>query len=72
MMDAADYDCIGQPDCIWGYSNMLTLTIAKPPQTYRAGVEVLHHVHIVHLIPPRHALWRIAALQGLLATDQQA
>ena len=49
MMDAADSDCIGQPDCIWGYSNMLTLTIAKPPQTYQAGVEVLHHVHIVHL-----------------------
>ena len=49
MMDAADYDCIGQPGCIGGYSNMLTLTIARPPQTYQAGVEVLHHVHIVHL-----------------------
>ena len=27
MMQAIDYDCIGQPDCIGGYSNMLTLTV---------------------------------------------
>jgi hypothetical protein len=49
MMDAADYDCIGQPGCIGGYSNMLALTIAKPRPTYRVAVEVLHYVHIVHL-----------------------
>ena len=49
MMDAIDYDCIGQPGCIGGYSNMLTLTVPKPPQTYRGSVEVLHHVHVVHL-----------------------
>ena len=49
MMQAIDYDCIGQPDCIGGYSNMLTLTVPKPPQTYRGSVEVPHHVHIVYL-----------------------
>jgi hypothetical protein len=49
MMLATDYDCIGQPDCIWGYSNMLTLSIPKPRPTYCAAVEVLHYVHIVQL-----------------------
>jgi len=49
MMDAIDYDCIGQPGCIGGYSNMLKLTVPKPPQTYGGSVDVLHHVHIVHL-----------------------
>jgi hypothetical protein len=49
MMQAIDYDCIGRPGCIGGYSNLLTLTVPKPPQTYRGSVEVLHYVHIVHL-----------------------
>jgi hypothetical protein len=49
MMQAIDYDCIGQPDCIGGYSNMLTLAVPKPSQTYRGSVEVLHDVHIVSM-----------------------
>jgi len=49
MMQAIDYDCIGQPGCIGGYSNMLTLAVPKPSQTYRGSVEVLHDVHIVSL-----------------------
>jgi hypothetical protein len=28
---------------------MLTLTVPKPPQTYRGGVSVLHYVHVVYL-----------------------
>jgi hypothetical protein len=49
MMQAIDYGCIGQPGCIGGYSNMLTLAVPKPSQTYRGSVEVLHDVHIVSL-----------------------
>jgi hypothetical protein len=69
MMDAADYDCIGQPGCIGGYSNMLTLAVPKPSQTYRGSVEVLHSVHIVsltlHVTPlgeklPYKVCWQLA------------
>jgi len=49
MMQATDYDCIGQPNCIDGYSNMLTLAVPKPSQTYRGSVEVFHYIHIVDL-----------------------
>jgi hypothetical protein len=31
MMVAFDDDCIGQPDCIGGYSNILMLTVPKTP-----------------------------------------
>jgi len=31
MMLAFDYDCIGQPDCIGGYSNVLMLTVPTTP-----------------------------------------
>jgi hypothetical protein len=40
-MNAADFDCIGQSNCLAGYSNVLTLTVPKPAQTYRASVMVL-------------------------------
>jgi hypothetical protein len=49
MIRATDFDCIGQPACIDGYSNMLTLTVPKPPKTYRGSVEVFHYLHIVSL-----------------------
>jgi hypothetical protein len=49
MIRAIDYDCIGQPTCTDGYSNMHTLAVPKPPETYRGSVEVLHYVHIVSL-----------------------
>jgi hypothetical protein len=49
MVQATDYDCIGQPPCIDGYSNMLTLSVPKPHQTYRGSVDVLHYAHIVYL-----------------------
>jgi len=49
MMRATDYDCIGEPSCIDGYSNMLTLKIPKPPSAYRGSVQVFHDSHIVSL-----------------------
>jgi hypothetical protein len=49
MMRASDYDCIDQPSCIDGYSNILTLTVPKPTASYRAGVHVLHYVHVAYL-----------------------
>jgi hypothetical protein len=49
MLRATDFDCIGQPSCIDGYSNMLPLHIEKPPQTYRASVQVFHYSHVADL-----------------------
>jgi hypothetical protein len=49
MMRATDYDCIGQPTCIDGYSNLLTLAVPKPPHTYRGSVEVFHYSHVAYL-----------------------
>ena len=31
------------------YSNMVTLTVPKPSQSYRGSVDVLHYVHRVYL-----------------------
>jgi hypothetical protein len=49
MMRATDYDCFGQPTCLDGYSNMLSLDVPKPHQTYRGSASVLHYVHIAYL-----------------------
>lgn len=49
LLYAVDFDCIGQPTCLNGYSNVLTLHIPKPPQAYRGGVSVLHYVHLAYL-----------------------
>jgi hypothetical protein len=49
MLRATDYDCTGQPSCIDGYSNMLPLHVEKPPQTYRASVQVFHYSHEAEL-----------------------
>jgi hypothetical protein len=45
MARATDYDCIGQPSCIDGYSNMLTLEVPKPHPSYRGSVHVFHYLH---------------------------
>jgi len=69
MMDAVDYDCMGQPGCIGGYSNMPTLAVPKPSQTYRGSVVVLQSVQIVsltlHVTPlgeklPYKVCWQLA------------
>lgn len=49
MMRATDFDCFGQPSCIDGYSNMLTLTVSKPPSVYRGSVGVFHYSHLAYL-----------------------
>jgi hypothetical protein len=49
MIRATDWDCLGQPTCLDGYSNMLALTVPKPRQTYRGSVLVLHYSRIVSL-----------------------
>jgi hypothetical protein len=49
LLYAIDFDCIGQPTCLVGYSNMLTLSVPKPPQTYRSSVSVLHYSHVAYL-----------------------
>jgi hypothetical protein len=49
LLNAIDFDCIGQPTCIAGYSNMLTLNVPKPPETYRGSVSVLHYSHVGYL-----------------------
>jgi hypothetical protein len=45
LLRATDYDCIGQPTCLDGYSNMLTLTVPKPRLSYRASVRAYHYLH---------------------------
>ena len=49
LLNATDYDCIGQPTCLNGYSNVLELNVPKPQQAYRGGVHVLHYVHLAYL-----------------------
>jgi hypothetical protein len=49
LLNATDVDCIGQRTCLAGYSNVLTLNVPKPAQTYRGSVSVLHYVHIASL-----------------------
>ena len=45
LLQATDYDCLGQPTCLDGYSNMLTLTVPKPRSSFRASVHVYHYLH---------------------------
>jgi hypothetical protein len=49
MLRATDFDCLGNPSCIDGYSNFLTLNVPEPTHTYRGGVTVLHYSHIASL-----------------------
>jgi hypothetical protein len=49
MLRATDYDCIGSPSCIDGYSGVLTLPVPKPSHTYRGSVQVFHYSRIVYL-----------------------
>lgn len=49
MVNATDFDCLGQPTCLDGNSNMLTLNIPKPGSAYRGSVMVLHYSHIAYL-----------------------
>lgn len=49
LLRATDFDCSGQPSCLDGYSNMLTLTVPKPRSAYSASVHVYHYSHVADL-----------------------
>lgn len=50
MLRAADYDCFGDPNCLDGFSNVLTLGIPKPAARYRGRVRVYRYLAQVELI----------------------
>lgn len=49
LLRVSDYECEGGDACFEGFSNMLTLTIPKPAQTFRGSVDVLRYVGVAHL-----------------------
>jgi hypothetical protein len=49
MVGADDYDCLGVPGCLSGYSNVLTMKVPVPRQTYRRRVKVYRFLGIVDL-----------------------
>jgi hypothetical protein len=49
MARAFDFDCYQNPNCIEGFSNMLTLTIPKPAQRYRTSVQLLPFIGVGYL-----------------------
>jgi hypothetical protein len=49
MARAFDFECYQNPNCIEGFSNMLTLTIPKPAQRYRTSVQLLPFIGVGYL-----------------------
>jgi hypothetical protein len=49
MARAFDFECYQDPNCVDGFSNMLTLTIPKPAQRYGAKVQVLRSIKVAFL-----------------------
>jgi hypothetical protein len=49
MLRATDYECLGDPGCVDGFSNMLTLTVPKPVPRYRGSVRVYRYLSTVAL-----------------------
>lgn len=49
LLRTFDFDCYQNPNCIEGFSNMLTLTIPKPAQRFSAKVELLRYVGVAYL-----------------------
>jgi hypothetical protein len=49
MLRADDYDCFGEPACMEGFSNMLSLTLPKPAARYRGSVRVYRYLSTVAL-----------------------
>jgi hypothetical protein len=60
MMWAIDDACLLEPGCLSGHSNVVTLTVPKPPQTFRGSVMVLRGIHLAYLS------LRVKPLGGLL------
>jgi hypothetical protein len=49
MLRASDIDCLGDPNCLDGFSQVLTLTVPVPAQRFRAKVEKLAFTSTVSL-----------------------
>jgi hypothetical protein len=49
MVRATDDDCFGDPACMDGFSNMLTLAVPKPIPRYRGGARVYRYLSTVDL-----------------------
>jgi hypothetical protein len=49
MVAGTDFDCLGEAECLDGISNVLTMTVPEPKQTYRRRVKVYRYVGIVDL-----------------------
>jgi hypothetical protein len=44
-----DFDCYQNPNCIEGFSNMLTMNVPKPAQRFEAKVEIPRFVAVAYL-----------------------
>lgn len=49
MLRATDYDCLGDPGCMGGFSDVLSLTIPKPASRYRGQVRTYRYLSAVTL-----------------------
>jgi hypothetical protein len=49
MLNADDYGCSGDPNCLAGFSNVLTFSIPKPAPRYRGKVRVYRYLSTVQL-----------------------
>jgi hypothetical protein len=49
MLRATDDDCFGDPACMEGLSNMLTLAVPKPVPSYRGSVRAYRYLSTVDL-----------------------
>lgn len=49
LLRAADFDCLDDPNCVSGFSNMLSLTIPKPVSRFRGTAKVYEFLSTVEL-----------------------
>jgi hypothetical protein len=70
MLNADDSDCFGDPNCLAGFSNVLTFSIPKPAPRYRGKVRVYGYLSTVQLTfrvaplgerRPYRVCWRLVA-----------
>ena len=49
LLRASDDDCFGDPACMAGFSNMLTVAVPRPIPSYRGGVQAYRYLSTVDL-----------------------
>ena len=68
LVNAVDLDCFWLPTCLRGYSNVLTLNVPMPTQSYRGSVTVLRYRNVASLtlrvkpqgeVLPYKVCWRL-------------